>query len=72
MHSTRTRIAFDVLLVRSSREKPGALRGFLAVQVPPHTTIKAQLGRLLSSGIVGGGDVHVAFVAGDVRERLAV
>ena len=66
------RRTLGALLVCSSREKPGALRGFLAVQVPPHTTIKAQLRRLLSSGIVGGGDVHVAFVAGDVRERLAV
>ena len=58
--------------MRSSREKPGALQSLLAVQVPPHTTIKPQLKRLLSSGIVGGGDVHVAFVAGDVRERLAI
>ena len=66
------RRTLGALLVRSSREKPGALRGLLAVQVPPHTTIKAQLKRLLSSGIVGGGDVHVAFVAGDVRKRLAV
>ena len=58
--------------MRSSREKPGALRDFLATQAPPHTTIKAQLKRLLSSGIVGGGDVHIAFVAGDIRKRLAV
>ena len=42
------------------------------MQVSLHTTINAQLGRLLSSGIVGGGDVHIAFVAGNVRERLAV
>ena len=42
------------------------------MKAPPHTTIKEQLKRLLSSGIVGGGDVHVAFVAGDVRKRLAV
>ena len=66
------RRTLGALLVRSSREKPGALRGLLAVQVPPHTTIKAQFRRLLSSGIVGGGDVHVAFVAGDIRKRLAV
>ena len=66
------RRTLGALPVRSSREKPGALRGFLAVQVPPHTTIKAQFKRLLSSGIVGGGDVHVAFVAGDIRKRLAV
>ena len=66
------RLTLGALLVRSSREKPGALQSLLAVQVPPHTTIKAQLKRLLSSGIVGGGDVHVAFVAGNVRERLAV
>ena len=71
-HLARTQCTLGALLVRSSREKPGALRGFLAVQVPPHTTIKAQLKRLLGSGIVGGGDVHVAFVAGDVRKRLAV
>ena len=71
-HDVIFRLTLGALLVRSSREKPGALRGLLAVQVPPHTTIKAQLGRLLSSGIVGGGDVHVAFVASDVRKRLAV
>lgn len=71
-HDVIFRLTLGALLVRSSREKPGALRGLLAVQVPPHTTIKAQLKRLLSSGIVGGGDVHVAFVAGDVRKRLAV
>ena len=39
---------------------------------PPHTTIKPQLKRLLSGRVVGGRDVHVAFVAGNVRERLAV
>ena len=66
------RRALGALLARPSREKPGALRGLLAVQASPHTTIKAQLKRLLSSGIVGGGDVHVAFVAGDIRKRLAV
>ena len=71
-HDVIFRRTLGALLVRSSREKPGALRGFLAVQVPPHTTIKAQLKRLLGSGIVGGGDVHVAFVVGDVRKRLAV
>ena len=60
------------LLVCSSREKLSALRGLLSVQAPPHTTIKPQLKLLLSGRIVGGGDVHVAFVAGDVRERLAV
>ncbi len=58
--------------MRTSREKPGALRGLLAMQALPHTTIKAQFKRLLGSGIVGGGDVHVAFVVGDVRKRLAV
>ena len=42
------------------------------MHAPPHTTIKPQLKRLLSGRVVGGGDVHVAFVAGDVRERLAV
>lgn len=41
-------------------------------EAPPHTTIKPQLKRLLSGRVVGGGDVHVAFVAGDVCERLAV
>ena len=41
-------------------------------EAPPHTTIKPQLKRLLSGRVVGGGDVHVAFVLGDVRERLAV
>ena len=71
-HLARTRLAFAALLVRLSREKPGALQGLLAVHAPPHTTIKAQLERLLSSRVIGGGDVHVAFVAGDVRERLAV
>ena len=71
-HDVIFRRTLGALLVRSSREKPGALRGFLAVQVPPHTTIKAQLKRLLGSGIVGGGDVHVAFVVGNVRKRLAV
>ena len=71
-HDVIFRLTLGALLVRLSREKPGALRDFLAAQVSPHTTIKAQLKRLLSSGIVGGGDVHVAFVAGNVRERLAV
>ena len=71
-HDVIFRLTLGALLVRSSREKPGALRGLLAVQVSLHTTINAQLGRLLSSGIVGGGDVHVAFVAGDVSKRLAV
>lgn len=42
------------------------------MKAPPHTTIKPQFKRLLSGRVVGGGDVHVAFVAGDVRERLAV
>lgn len=42
------------------------------MQVPPHTIINAQLKLLLSGRVVGGGDVHVAFVAGDVRERLAI
>ena len=71
-HDVIFRLTLGALPVRSSREKPGALRGLLVTRVPPHTTIKAQLGRLLSSGIVGGGDVHVAFVTGDVRKRLAV
>lgn len=71
-HDVIFRLTLGALPVRSSREKLSALRGLLAVQVPPHTTIKAQLRRLLSSGIVGGGDVHVAFVAGDIRKRLAV
>ena len=68
----RTRLAFDARPARPSREKPGALQGLLAVHAPPHTTIKPQLKRLLSGRVIGGGDVHVAFVAGDVRERLAV
>ena len=42
------------------------------MKAPPYTTIKPQLKLLLSGRVVGGGDVHVAFVAGDVRERLAV
>ena len=71
-HPARIQYTESALPVRTSREKPGALQGLLAVHAPPHTTIKAQLKRLLSSGIVGGGDVHVAFVAGDVRKRLAV
>ena len=71
-HLARTQCTLGALPVRFSREKPGALRGLLAVQASPHTTIKAQLERLLSSGVVGGGDVHVAFVVGDVRKRLAV
>ena len=71
-HPERIQYAFDMRLVRPSREKPGALQGLLAVHAPPHTTIKPQLKLLLSGRVVGGGDVHVAFVAGDVRERLAV
>lgn len=71
-HDVIFRLTLGALLVCSSREKLSALRGLLAVQASPHTTIKAQLKRLLSSGIVGGGDVHVAFVVGDVRKRLAV
>ena len=42
------------------------------MKAPPYTTIKPQLKLLLSGRVVGGRDVHVAFVAGDVRERLAV
>ena len=42
------------------------------MKAPPHTTIQPQLKRLLSGRVVGGGDVHVAFVAGNVRKRLAV
>ena len=71
-NQARTRLAFAALLVRLSREKPGALQSPLAMKAPPHTTIKPQLKRLLSGRVVGGGDVHVAFVAGDVRERLAI
>lgn len=71
-HDVIFRLTLGALLVRSSREKPGALRGLLAVQASPHTTIKPQLKRLLSGRVVGGRDVHVAFVAGNVRERLAV
>lgn len=71
-HDVIFRLTLAALLVRLSREKPGALQGLLAVHAPPHTTIKPQLKRLLSGRVVGGGDVHVAFVAGDVRERLAV
>lgn len=71
-HDVIFRLTLGALPVRSSREKPGALQGLLAVHAPPHTTIKPQLKLLLSGRIVGGGDVHVAFVAGDVRERLAV
>ena len=58
--------------MRPSREKPGVLQSHFAMQAPPYTTTKSQLERLLSSRVVGGGDVHVAFVAGDVRESLAV
>ena len=71
-HPERIQYAFDMRLARSSREKPGALQDLLAAHAPPHTTTNAQLKRLLSGRVVGGGDVHVAFVAGDVRERLAV
>ena len=71
-HDVIFRLTLDARPARPSREKPGALQGLLAVHASPHTTIKPQFKRLLSSGIVGGGDVHVAFVAGDVRERLAV
>ena len=71
-HPARIQYTGSALPVRTSREKPGALQGLLAVHAPPHTTIKPQLKLLLSGRVVGGGDVHVAFVAGDVRERLAV
>lgn len=71
-HDVIFRLTLGALQVRLSREKPGALQGLLAVHAPPHTTIKPQLKRLLSGRVVGGGDVHVAFVAGDVCERLAV
>ena len=71
-HDVIFRLTLGALLVRSSREKPGALQGLLAVHAPPHTTIKPQLKLLLSGRVVGGGDVHVAFVAGNVRKRLAV
>ena len=71
-HDVIFRLTLGALPVRPSREKPGALQSLLAVQASPHTTIKAQIKRLLSSGIVGGGDVHITFVASDVRKRLAV
>lgn len=71
-HDVIFRRTLGALPVRSSREKPGALQGLLAVHAPPHTTIKPQLKLLLSGRVVGGGDVHVAFVVGDVRKRLAV
>ena len=71
-HPERIQYAFDMHLARSSREKTGALQSPLAMKAPPHTTIKPQLKRLLSGRVVGGGDVHVAFVASDVRKRLAV
>ena len=71
-HPARIQYTGSALPVRPSREKPGALQSLLAVQASPHTTIKAQIKRLLSSGIVGGGDVHITFVASDVRKRLAV
>ena len=71
-HPERIQYAFDMHLARSSREKPGALQSPLVMKAPPHTTIKPQLKLLLSGRIVGGGDVHVAFVTGDVRKRLAV
>ena len=71
-HPARIQYTGSALPVRPSREKPGALQGLLAVHAPPHTTIKPQLKRLLSGRVVGGGDVHVAFVTGDVRKRLAV
>ena len=71
-HPARIQYTGSALPVRPSREKPGALQRPLAVHALPHTTIKPQLKLLLSGRIVGGGDVHVAFIAGDVRERLAV
>lgn len=71
-HPARIQYAFDMHPARSSREKPGALQDLLDMKAPPHTTIKLQLKLLLSGRVVGGGDVHVAFVTGDVRERLAV
>ena len=71
-HPARIQYTGSALPVRTSREKPGALQGLLAVHAPPHTTIKPQLKRLLSGRVVGGGDVHIAFVAGNVRKRLAV
>ncbi len=68
----RIQYTFSALPVRPSREKPCALQGLLAVHALPHTTIKLQLKLLLSGRVIDGGDVHVAFVAGDVRKRLAV
>ena len=59
-------------LVRPFREKPGALQDFLDMQSPSHKTINVQLKRLLSSRVFSGGDVHIAFVVGNVCERLAV
>ena len=66
------RLALGTLLECTSREKPGALQRPLAVHALTHTTIKPQLKLLLSGRVVGGGHVHVAFVASDVRKRLAV
>ena len=66
------RFAINWPAVRFSREKPGALQDFLDIQVLLRMTMNAQLKRLLSSRIFGGGDVHVAFVVGNVCERLAV
>lgn len=57
---------------RFSREKPGVLQDFLDMQSPSHKTINVQFKCLLSSRIFSGGDVHVAFVVGNVCERLAV
>ena len=59
-------------LVRPFREKPGVLQDFLDMQTPSHKTINVQFKCLLSSRIFSGGDVHVAFVVGNVCERLAV
>ena len=58
--------------MRPSREKPGALLSSFATQVPLHTTTEAQFKCLLSSRVIGGGYVHVAFIVSNVRKRLAI
>lgn len=68
----QVRFAINWPAARFSREKPGVLQDFLDMQTPSHKTINVQFKRLLSSRIFSGGDVHVAFVVGNVCERLAV
>lgn len=62
----------DVHQMRSSREKPGALLSSFATQDPLHTTTEAQFKYLLRSRVIGGGHVHVTFIVGNVRKRLAI